>query len=461
MNMLKSSSLKGKIIYVFLGLIILLHIFILLKIVFFPYPEFFIYPYLTNNGLKPYSQILDQHFPGLMFLPVNFDNLGMTNEITARAWLILIVVITHILLFSITAYFLRSKKRALLVSVLYMVWQPFFEGWVLWIDNFIPLFLLPAFYYFNKSKFFLVGLFIGLGILFKQTVIPLSGLIFLYIFWTERSFNKLKNYVAGLFLPIVPMVLYFIYQGVFGDFWYWTVTFNLTVYASNGTQIPTSVGFISRVFMVYITSFLVYLHNDKRIAVTLFIFLLGALVGAFDRANFVHFQPSLPFVLLGTVLGIYSLKNRKVLLIAAGIYLIITAWWLNIFFKGHLSNHVFFFDESTYQIAEKIMVYTAPGDKIFVFGAAPHLYQMTQTLPAGDIFVFQFPWFLSVTEDRILKGIKKDQPEIIVADRSVDIEGEKITDFARKIDEYILKNYEVIDSLKETMIFKKKVSSYE
>ena len=67
-----------------LVLILITHVFILTKLVFFPYPELFIYPYLTNHGLKPYSQILDQHFPGLMFLPINFDNLGMNNEVSAR-----------------------------------------------------------------------------------------------------------------------------------------------------------------------------------------------------------------------------------------------------------------------------------------------------------------------------------------------------------------------------------------
>ena len=62
---------------------------------------------------------------------------------------------------------------------------------------------------------------------------------------------------------------------------------------------------------------------------------------------------------------------------------------------------------------------------------------MSQTLPAGDIFVFQFPWFLKIAEDRILEGVKKDKPNIIVSDRTVEIEGQNITDFAKNIDQYI------------------------
>ncbi len=431
------------------------HIFILSKLIFFPYPELFIYPYLTNHGLKPYSQILDQHFPGLLFLPINFDNLGMNDAQTARLWLFAIVAITHVLLFLISKKILGEKK-ALLVNFLYLLWQPFFEGWVLWIDNFLPLFLLPAFYFSLRKKFFLPGIFLGLAIVFKQTIIPLSILIFLYILWSEKNFKKTAEYLLGLSLPVILMILYFVWMGIFPDFWYWTVTFNLTVYAASGTQIPTSFGFISRVLMVYVASLSGFLCKDKRLKIIVFIFLVGSLIGAFDRANFVHLQPSLPFAVILTSLGVYSLTKRKTGFILIAIYLAVTIWWQNVFYKGHILDKVFFFDEETYAISNKIRQYTNEGDKIFVFGAAPHLYQMSKTLPAGDIFVFQFPWFLSVVEDRVVEGIKKDQPDIIISDRTVKIEDVPIVDFAKKIDSYINENYQKIDSVASVDILKRK-----
>src|SRR3989338_4477724 len=325
----------------FLLIIIIAHIFILSRLIFFPYPELFIYPYLTNHGLKPYSQILDQHFPGLMFLPVNFDNLGMNDATSARLWLYAIVAITHVLLFLISKKILGEKK-AFLANFLYLLWQPFFEGWVLWIDNFLPLLLLPAFYFLLRKSFFLSGFFLGLAIVFKQTIIPLSILIFLYILCSEKNFKKTAGYLLGLILPVILMVLYFIWMGIFPDFWYWTVTFNLTVYASSGTQIPTSFGFISRVLMVYIASLSGYLYKEKRLKIILLLFMIGSLIGAFDRANFVHFQPSLPFAILATSLGFYSLSKVNFGFIIIGIYLLITVWWQNIFYKGHISNKVFF-----------------------------------------------------------------------------------------------------------------------
>lgn len=447
---------KTKLSIIILGLIVFIHAIILTKLQFFPYPELFIYPYLTNHGLKPYNQILDQHFPGLMFLPINFDNLGMNDEYSARVWLIGVVIITHLLLFLISKEILKSSKKALIVNFLYLIWQPFFEGWVLWLDTFLPLFLLPAFYFLIKDKLFLTGLLLGMGIVYKQTTIPLASLVILYILWEKRKFGPIIKYSIGAGLPLIVMILYLMRIGVLNDFIYWTIIFNLTVFAQHGTSAPSTFGFITRIVFVYAMSLIVFLHKDRRPIRILAIFLVGSLVSILDRADFVHLQPSLPFAILATYLGLFSIKNKKMLIIFLLIYLFVTIWWQNIFYKGHISDRVFFFDEQTKKVAGKIKEYTNPDDKIFIFGPVPHLYQMTKTVPAGNIFVFQFPWFLKVAEGTILEGLKRDRPNIIVSDRSVQIEEQKITDFAKEIDQYIEENYQVIDKIGTTSILQRR-----
>ncbi len=301
---------KNNIQYFLLGLIILAHAFLFTKLIYFPYPELFIYPYLTNHGLKPYSQILDQHFPGLMFLPINLDNLGMNTAESARRWSIGIIIFIHILLYLISYKILKSRSKALLVNCLFLLWNPFFEGWVLWIDSFLPLLLLPAFYFLYKKKLFVCGLLLGLGIVFKQTIIPLSLIIFVYLFFQTKKFSLLLPYIIGLFIPVAAMLVYLINIGVFSDFWYWTVIFNLTTYAKYGTSIPTSTGYITRILVIFLPALLLFFHKDKKLVVVIFIFLIGSLIGAFDRADFVHLQPSLPFVLLATVIGIFSFPKN-------------------------------------------------------------------------------------------------------------------------------------------------------
>lgn len=459
---LSEHMLKVKGSLLVLLLIIVVHAFILYKLIFFPYPELFVYPYLTNHGLKPYSQILDQHFPGLMFLPINLDNLGMNDELTARIWLVSIVVLTQILIFWVSRTILKSNKKALLVNLLYLIWQPFFEGWVLWLDSFLPLFLLPAFYFTHqiidshKNVFklsFLLGLSLGVGIIFKQVLIPLSIIILLYIIWQKRNLKVAIPFMISFFLPILIVIYYLFSIGVIKDFWYWTITFNLITFAQFGRKAAT-LSQMMRVLFVSFFAFFLILKQKKFYHIYLFILL--PIVEIYSRFDFVHFQPALPFVLIATVDGLSAL-NRKYLKILASLYFFVSIWWMIIFYRGHIGGDVKFFDSDTKLISTKIKQNTSKNEHIFIFGSVPHLYQMSQTLPTGDVFVFPFPWFLMVSEERLLEGIIKDQPQIIVADRSVVIEGSKITDFAKKLDNYITENYQTFDHVGNTQIMRRKI----
>ncbi len=448
------TKFNKQLIYLLLGLILLIHAIVLTKLIYFPYPELFIYPYLTNHGLKPYSQILDQHFPGPMFFLLNLNNLGMITPEIARIWSIVNVLIIHIMLFFISSSILKSKVKALGVNLLYLIWQPFFEGWVLWIDSFLPLILLPAFCSLyrgiqrmqSKRWFFVCGLLLGLGIVFKQVIFPLSVFVLIYLVWELRDFRIISWYILGLGIPVVLMIVYLLGIGVFGDFWYWAIIFNLTTYAKFGRGGGPDLAHLSRVLLVFGSAFLVLQWIKFKETKLILIFLIGTLLGLSTRFDFVHFQPALPFAILATVYEFDRLNGIKRWGTLC-LYALISVWWIFIFYKGHLGNRIISFEPTTKEIAVKIRGYTKPGEKIFIYGAEPQLYEMSDTLPAGNIFVFQFPWFLKVAEGRVLEGIIEDKPNIIVSDRSVIIEGQKITEFARNIDQYINQNYRKIDNV--------------
>lgn len=446
--------LKNRLVLLGLLTIGVVHSWILSRLLFFPYPELFIYPYLTNKGLVPYKQIFDQHFPGLMFLPINLDNLGMTDEVVARYWLIGIVLLTQLLLFFISSKILASPKKALLVNLIYLLWQPFLEGWTLWIDNFLPIFLLPAFYFTYLSvtqkkafaNIFWAGFLLSLGILFKQVIIPLVGLVFLLILYYRRDKKTALYFLMGILPVPILTVVYYYSLGIIKDFWFWAITFNLTTFAQYGGKPPFLSGVI-RVLGVYSPSLLMFLIPHKKLALTLAIFLLGSFSGDITRFDMVHFQPSLPFVALATMLLFNELWERKNLRVLMLGYLLMIGIWLPIFYKGHLTNKIFFFDEDTYAVSNKIKDYTEPNEEIFLFGPVPHLYQMTGTIPVGRIFVFQFPWFLMETEDKFLNALMEYKPNLIVADRTVVIEGWDIKNYALRLDNYITQNYEVFDKI--------------
>ena len=190
-----------------LSIIIIFHGFILTKLIFFPYQELFTYPYLTNNGIFPYSQNFDQHFPGFLMLPVNLATFGIDTPAEMRVLAITVISLIHALIFVITRQITRSSRVAIMSNILFLAWHPFFEGWVLWIDNFLPLLLLPAFFFIfngvakrNTVHLLFAGLLLGFALIFKQTILPLTIIVALAIL----VFSKKISYSIALLTGFFP-----------------------------------------------------------------------------------------------------------------------------------------------------------------------------------------------------------------------------------------------------------------
>lgn len=200
----------------YLALLISLHIFLLGQLRFFPYPEIFIFPYLINQKLIPYLQINDQHFPGLFFLPINFATLGLSDDIAARVWLYMIVVILHLLIFIITKSITHNIKKALLANLFFSLWHPFWGGTVLWVDSFIPLLVLPAFFltykyissYTKKNMLLIViGFLMSIAVLFKQTYFIFSLGLLGVVYFYHRKFRIFFYFMVG-FVPLLFLVFF-------------------------------------------------------------------------------------------------------------------------------------------------------------------------------------------------------------------------------------------------------------
>ena len=197
------------------------------------------------------------------------------------------------------------------------IWQPFFEGWVLWIDSFLPLFLLFSFYFsyhafetkLNRS-YLLSGLFLGAGIVLKQVVIPVAFLVGL-VFLLARQRKGFSYFILGIIPFPLLMIFYFIKIDVFPDFWYWTVIYNLTTFSQFGKKYPDTPGLL-RIVGVFGMSLFSLSFKKKRLVFWIFLFLLGGLASAYARFDFVHFQPVLPFLAIATVLSVDSMSTTTI-----------------------------------------------------------------------------------------------------------------------------------------------------
>lgn len=446
---------RTRINFWIIGLLVIIgvHLFILSRLIFFPYPELFVYSYLTDQGLLPYKQIFDQHFPGLMFFPINLHTLGMTTPAAARIWHYALVSATHVILFLVANKLFKSKKLALFTNFLYLMWQPFFEGYVLWIDSFVPIFLLSSFYFLHKPSerskhLFGSGLMLGLALLFKQVTAPLIAFLGLLMWWETKKISKVVPYFAGIAVPVIFLIIYILSIGVWQDFIYWTVTFNLTTFAQMGRKYPDFTGLVraSPVFATALVTWIFYFSKEKSDKLLLLgTFFFGGLVYSYARFDYIHLQPALPFAILISVYFFMQVR-KKLTSVILGYFLIYFLLTIP-FYRVHIGDRVLFFGELEREIVRKVENLTTSGDRTFALGTTPHLYQMTNTLPPGDVFVFQFPWFMVEAEERVLSGIIRDPPEVVVRDRDTTVGGQRFIKFMPKINKHVERYYKVTDRI--------------
>lgn len=406
-------------------LILLLHCLILWTLEFYPYPELFIYPYLTAHGFLPYLQIMDQHFPGLMFFPINFYTLGFTTPMALKLLLIAVVATQSLWIFKI------SKSK--LTVFAYALWQPFFEGNQLWLDTFLGLFTLPAFALARAKKWFWVGLILGVGVVFKQTLVPLVAFVGLTILW-QRDFKGLFRFSIAALFPSALMLLYFQHAGVAKSFIFWAIQFNLGAYAAGGKLAPT-VGQLARLTLpVAVIGYVFFKNKSQRLTIGWLVF---SIIGGIARFGFIHLQPAIPFFAL--IMPTLT-RNKKILVL----YFVLTAVWLGHFYsqqRNFFAMH--FFDPQTLSIIKTIKDKTDPGDKIFLLGLDPHIYAVTQTLPPGQEFIFQFPWFLRLAQNRILGGLIVDPPKIVLYNPESNMDGQFITSYGSDLIQYTQSHYQL------------------
>lgn len=414
----------------------LFHAVILWILEFAPYPELFIYPYLASSGFLPYRNILDQHFPGLMFFPLNFYTLGFRDPVSFKLLLILVVTLTSVWIYKIS----RSRLSVLF----YVLWQPFFEGNQLWLDIFLPLFTLPAFYFFQSQHWLLVGFFLGLGVVFKQTLVPLVVVVGLVLL-LRRKFSALAKFSFTALLPSLLMLVYLQKLGLLSDFWYWTIKFNLSVFAASGSLSPRLQDWIKLSLpLVFIALAFTKFPTSRKYA----FWLLFTVIGGIARFGFIHLQPAVPFFALA--LGTLGRTSKPWFIFC----LTLTAVWLG-YFYARQNNwlQIKYFDSQNTKLVAEISRRINPGDKIFLLGVNPHIYPLTSTLPPARTFVFQFPWFINVAGDRILESLRSDPPRLVIYNPDSVIDNHYLRDYGSRLVEYIQGNYSFSSQIGPYLIY--------
>ena len=426
-----------------LAAIVVQQLLILGSLRFVLYPELIVYPYLTAAGWQPYREILDQHFPGLLFLPVNFHVLGLHD-----AWdfhlLLMAVAASQTVLTYVVARRLAGEPAALLAALAFAAWQPFFEGETLWLDTFLPLFTLPALLLLLDRRWLAAGLALGAGVVFKQTLVPLVAFAGLVVV-RERGrdgWSALLRFTAGAIVPSLAMLAWLHAIGVLADFWFWTVGFNLSTYAREASLAPGTGDLVRLALPVAIGIASVAAAPARWRAGLVALWCIATVAGGLGRFGLIHLQPAVPYfaILLG-MLGVELWRRRAT--IALVLLVILVPVWLGEFY-GRRSRWLEDPAQKEHRAAieRTIRERAAPSESVLLLGVAPDLYAATGTLPPGRVFVFDFPWFLDVAGDRVLDAVRRDPPKVVLVDGAAGIDGQRTIDAARPILDEVHARYE-------------------
>lgn len=398
-------------------LIQFVHLLILSLLKFSVPPEFFIYPYLIAKNWLPYAQIIDQHFPGIFLLPP-----GLTPQFYQLV--LLLIVLSQ-------SFWIYKISQSRLAVAFFAVWQPFFSGSHLWIDTLLPLFTLPALYLFS-SHVFLSGFLLGMALVFKQSVIVLILVALLF------SPKKLRFLISS-FLPISLVIIYFWNRGVLADFYFWTIKFNFQVYPVLARLWPTAKDLIKLSFPAVL--FLIAFIKSKNRLLQLFAFF--SLTGLVPRFDFIHFQPAIPFI----VILLSQLKANKLVLL-------ISIVWVAFFLRHQFGPGQYqYFDQQTFILASQIHKLTTSGESIFILGAQPHLYVLSDTVPSGSLFSFSLPWYLPLLENRLLAFF----PKLVVVDQGSSVDGRPLSSYAPTLLNYIQSNYQPIYQIGTVTVYENRI----
>ncbi len=403
------------------GLILLscLHLIILLSVQFTAWPEMFSYPYLINNGFKPYLDIAFPYEPILPLLLAGLYKVFGTELFVLQIYTWFIIIFSDLLIFLISKKIIGNKFISLLPIALYIVMQPVVDGNMLWFDLATVPFLLLAFatfiYLQGLKKFLFLGFFLGLAFFTKQQVgitMAILGIYFLVI----KSFKGFFLYSLGFLIPVICVAGYIIGNNISSEYFFWTVTVPLKWYPSfpGYTHVPTikETALMGLMFGSVVTATLLKLKNkDPQLIIAALIF-LGAFLTAFPRFELFRVQPSIATLMILLCFVIAGSGLKKVIILVLPIILV--SWLLWVKAIPNIGAPTRFYSQEDINLAEKIRSKNS-SKGLYLLGVNSLQYVLTGKFPPKP-WVDNYVWYMEIPgmQEKVLAGLKRENLDLIL-----------------------------------------------
>jgi hypothetical protein len=386
---------------------------------FFISTEFWLYPYLISKGLTPYKDLIDQHFPGVLFGPVSFT----TFRIDTMQEAILAELIFLCLLGLISyAWFVKHNQEyhAAFLSILFVCGYYLLDGNHLWIEQWSLILLITSLHLVNRNgkSNYLGGFLLAFAVINRPFVIGWSILIFLL------SKDKTKTIIGAL--TYLSIACIWIYKNGGFELLHQAVAFSKTTYVSLATKVPTGNEVIKA--LVVITPFL-YLMRRQPV---LWLAAILGLFGAWPRFELYHLTP----ILISSFFVRIDKKNFRVLFAAATCLFVLALLKTKPFAREN-----FYIQNDTLKLANMVAAYDSPY--LYLFGGPDQIYVLSNKTPAGNYYLPSLAWYHHEEEyvARQIAALENQQGELVVVNSNSVVDGRNLIDSSPRIYNYIVTHY--------------------
>lgn len=415
--------------YLWVICLLLVQLYLLVSTRFTLWPEMVVYPYLLNNGFYLYKDIINPYTPIfaylLSFFSKSFGYLPPPYQILTWS----IILATDLLIFVFAKKLFKSHSLATLSLVFFLITSIPFGVNGLWYDLVQTPLILISFYFAYQflshpkklPSLLLSSIFLSLAFFIKQqTVWFYIWLVFMVFQKNKKNLAELLKSLFVIFFPLgilgLSFGVFFYYQDNLKDFVFWTVNFPFF----QASKMPGYfLGPTKHQLLVVLGLFLLFLptlgSRDKKSKSIIYAsFFLAPF--AYPRFDYFHLIPLLAVSSLAFGQNIKSfasssIKFKAIFLLALIFMMFISARFTILNFQ----KEVRFFEPDIYQAATLTKILSTKEEKLFIQNGPDQVFVIAERLPTKP-WAIQFPWYLEIpkTQERILEGIKKENPRLVV-----------------------------------------------
>ena len=405
--------------YLFIIILLGIHLFLLSNLKFTAWPEMLSYPYFRNNGYLLYKDMIHPYPPVLTIaLSIVYKLFGY-KLIVLKVFTWLIILVNDVLVYLIAKKITKKNAFALASLSLYVLVQPFLEGNQLWFDLAIVPTILFSTYYLLQKKYFWSGLFLGVAILTKQT----AGLYLIfgiaYIACKEKNFKKVLEFVIGPIILFAILIVRLITEGAVLGFFNWTLIYPLTLFSKFPGYVQMALSVRQWLILVLLLMPVILLllklrssfFKDKNL-VLLVSSLLISIVLVYPRFSFFHFQLGLAFIVI--FYSVFLPRVRFSYMLHATYYILLFVLVCLSVLRSDWQKEARFWGKEEIKAAEIITNNTQPHDLVYLLGPQSGLYVFSGRLPPKP-WTDNYVWYLEIPgiQEGIIKMWKENKPEIV------------------------------------------------